>query len=44
MAGVGATLPEFGDFHLDEDSDAESLVAEDDTLDAEPVITDQAEC
>ena len=27
VAGVGATPPEFGDRHLDEDSGAESLVA-----------------
>ena len=44
MAGVGATPSEFDDLHLDVDSDAESLVAEDDALDAKPVITDQAEC
>ena len=40
-AGVVATPSEFENLHLDEDSDAESLVAHDDAVDAKQIITDQ---
>ena len=43
-AGVGATSSEFDDLYLDEDSEAESLVAPDDAPEARPIISEQAEC
>ena len=44
VAGVGAMPSDFENLHLDEDSDAESLGTQSDASDAEPDITDQAEC
>ena len=44
LAGVVATPSEFENLHLDEDSDAASLGTQSDVSDAEPDITDQAEC
>ena len=43
-AGVVSTPSEFENLHLDEDSDAASLGTQSDVSDAEPDITDQAEC
>ena len=44
VAGVGTTPSDFEHLHLDEDSDAEPLVAREDALDAEQIITDQVWC
>ena len=44
MAGVDVTPSEFDDLYLDEDSDAESRMAQDDVSDAEPNISDHSEC
>lgn len=44
VTGVNATALEWDDLHLDEDSDAESLVAQDDAAEAEPIVSEQAEC